>query len=49
MAIQKIKYIQQIKKKTIDFRMKNAYLNNVFISRLYLHYKNTPKQKTQQK
>jgi hypothetical protein len=22
--------------------MKNAYLNNVFISRLYLHYKNTP-------
>jgi len=28
--------------------MKNAYLNNVFISRLYLHYKNTPKQKTQQ-
>ena len=29
--------------------MKNAYLNNMFISRLYLHYKNTPKQKTQQK
>jgi hypothetical protein len=29
--------------------MKNAYLNNVFISRLYLYYKNTPKQKTQQK
>ena len=29
--------------------MKNAYLNNVFSSRLYLHYKNTPKQKTQQK
>ena len=29
--------------------MKNAYLNNVFISKLYLHYKNTPKQKTQQK
>jgi len=25
--------------------MKNAYLNSVFISRLYLHYKNTPKQK----
>jgi hypothetical protein len=23
--------------------MKYAYLNNVFISRLYLHYKNTPK------
>jgi hypothetical protein len=29
--------------------MKNAYLNNVFISGLYLPYKNTPKQKTQQK
>ena len=29
--------------------MKNAYLNFVFISKLYLHYKNTPKQKTQQK
>ena len=29
--------------------MKNAYLNSVFISRLYLHYKNIPKQKTQQK
>jgi hypothetical protein len=27
--------------------MKHAYLNNVFISRLYLHYKNTPKPKTQ--
>ena len=26
--------------------MKHAYLNNVLISRLYLHYKNTPKQKT---
>jgi hypothetical protein len=25
--------------------MKYAYLNNVFISRLYLHYKHTPKQK----
>jgi len=25
--------------------MKNAYLNNVFISILYPHYKNTPKQK----
>ena len=25
--------------------MKYAYLNNVFISRIYLHYKNTPKQK----
>jgi hypothetical protein len=25
--------------------MKNAYLNNIFISRLYLHYKKTPKQK----
>ena len=25
--------------------MKYAYLNNVFISRLYLNYKNTPKQK----
>jgi hypothetical protein len=25
--------------------MKNAYLNNMFISRLYLHYKNTLKQK----
>jgi len=25
--------------------MKNAYLNNVFISGLYLPYKNTPKQK----
>jgi hypothetical protein len=25
--------------------MKYAYLNNVFISRLYLYYKNTPKQK----
>jgi len=25
--------------------MKNAYLNNVLISRLYLNYKNTPKQK----
>ena len=25
--------------------MKYAYLNNVFISRLYLHYKNTPKKK----
>ena len=25
--------------------MKYAYLNDVFISRLYLHYKNTPKQK----
>jgi len=23
--------------------MKNAYLNNVVISILYLHYKNTPK------
>ena len=29
--------------------MKHAYLNNVLISRLYLHYKNTPKQKTQKK
>ena len=29
--------------------MKNSYLNNVCISRLYLHYKNIPKQKTQQK
>jgi hypothetical protein len=29
--------------------MKYAYLNNVFISRLYLQYKNTPKQKTYQK
>jgi len=29
--------------------MKNAYLNNVFISRLYLNYKNTPKQKTRKK
>ena len=29
--------------------MKYAYLNNVLISRLYLHYKNTPKQKTKQK
>jgi hypothetical protein len=25
--------------------MKHAYLNNVLISRLYLHYKNTPKKK----
>jgi hypothetical protein len=49
MAIQTIKYIQQIKKKLYTLGMKNAYLNNVFISRLYLHYKNTPKQKTQQK
>ena len=29
--------------------MKYAYLNNVFISRLYLHYKNAPKQKIYQK
>ena len=29
--------------------MKHAYLNNVLILRLYLHYKNTPKQKTQKK
>jgi hypothetical protein len=46
MAIQIIKYIEQIKKKTIDFRMKNAHLNCVFISRLYLH---TIQKKTQQK
>ena len=40
MAIQTIKYIQQIfKKKLWTLGMKNAYLNNVFISRLYLHYK----------
>jgi hypothetical protein len=25
--------------------MKNAYLNNVFISKLYLHYKNIPQKK----
>ena len=25
--------------------MKYAYLNNMFISRIYLHYKNTPKKK----
>jgi len=49
MAIQTIKYIQQINKKNIDFRNESACLNNVFISRLYLYYKNTPKQKTQQK
>ena len=49
MAIQTIKYIEQIKKKLQTLGMKNAYLNNLFISRLYLHYKNTPKQKTQQK
>jgi hypothetical protein len=36
MAIQTIKYIQQIKKKkTIDFRNEKCLL---FISRLYLHY-----------
>jgi hypothetical protein len=29
--------------------MKHAYLNNVLISRLYLHFTNTPKQKTQKK
>ena len=29
--------------------MKHAYLNNVLISRLYLHYKNTPKQKKHKK
>ena len=29
--------------------MKNPYFNNVFISKLYLHYKNTPKQKARQK
>ena len=29
--------------------MKYAYLNNVFISRIYLHYKNIPNQKTYQK
>ena len=29
--------------------MKNASLNNVFISRHYLHYKNTLEQKTEQK
>ena len=29
--------------------MKHAYLNNLLILRLYLHYKNTPKQKTQKK
>jgi len=29
--------------------MKHAYLNNVLISRLFLHFKNTPKQKTQKK
>jgi hypothetical protein len=48
MAIQIIKYIEQIKKKTIDFRMKNAHLNCVFISRLYLHTIQY-KKKTQQK
>ena len=47
MAIQTIKYIEQIKKKKLQtLGMKNAYLDNVFISRLYLVYKNTPKQKT---
>jgi hypothetical protein len=45
MAIITIKYIEQIKKKQYTLGMKNDYLNNVFISRLYLHYKNTPKQK----
>ena len=49
MAIQTIKYIEQIKKKIQTLGMKNAYLNNVFISRLYLNYKNTPKQKTRKK
>ena len=49
MAIQTIKYIEQIKKKLQTLGMKNAYLNIVFISRLCLHYKNTSKQKTQQK
>jgi hypothetical protein len=47
MAIITIKYIEQIffKKKQYTLGMKNDYMNNVFISRLYLHYKNTPKQK----
>ena len=45
MAIQTIKYIKQIKKKLYTLGMKNGYLNNVFISRLYLHYRNTLKQK----
>jgi hypothetical protein len=29
--------------------MKNAYLNNVFISKLYLHYKNIPQKKNTKK
>jgi len=38
MAIPTIKYIEQIKKKKLyTLGMKNAYLNNVFISRFYLH------------
>ena len=32
--------------KKIDFRNEICFLNNVFISRIYLHYKNTPKQNT---
>ena len=46
MAIQTTTYIEQIKKKNQTLGMKNVYLNNVFISRLYVYYKNTPKQKT---
>ena len=49
MAIQTIKYIEQIKKKKLQtLGMKNAYLNSVFILGLYLRT-NTKKQKTQQK
>ena len=38
--------LNKLKKKLQTLGMKNTYLNNVLISRLYLNYKNTPKQKT---
>ena len=47
MPIQQKNIFNKFKKKKLQtLEMKYAYLNNVFISRLYVHYKNTPKQKT---